>query len=62
MTRRFFSDHSKDFIYGVLYISDEQAEMAGSQVLSSSYPTVIFRNPEYNEKYGVDIPLYRSHL
>ena len=61
MTRKFFSDHAKDFIYGVLYISDEQADIIDSQV-SSSYPTVIFRNPEYNEKYGIDIPLYRSHL
>lgn len=62
MTNKFFAEHAKDFVYAVSYFSDEQIDSVDPKVLSSGYPTVIFRNQDYNEKYGVDIPLFRSHL
>jgi hypothetical protein len=62
MTNKFFSEHANDFINAVSYFSDEQVESIDAEVLSSSFPTVIFRNQGYNEKYGVNIPLLRSHL
>jgi hypothetical protein len=62
MTNKFFSEHANDFIHAVSYFSNEQVELIDTEILSSSFPTVIFRNQGYNEKYGVNIPLFRSHI
>jgi len=62
MTAKFFKEYSKDFIYAVSYLSDVQISETNNTYSSVDIPTLTFKNFNYNERYGSNLPLYRDNV